>query len=109
MDDVRPKYKPVTEVIEDMVSEQDDVCVEGTYLAVRQRRKLLSAYKGDRKICIWLNTPLDVCIARENRGRKDGLHIMCAKAIQPPTLDEGWNEIIVLKPDGSETRITEVI
>ena len=89
-----------------MVYEQEDVCVEGTYLAARQRRRLSSAYKGGGKVCIWMDTPLDVCIARENRGRKEGLHIMCAQAIQPPTLDEGWDEIVVVKPDGSETRIT---
>lgn len=107
LDDIRSRDKSVTKVIEDMVSEQEDVCVEGTYLAARQRRGLPAAYKGGRKVCIWLDTPLDVCIARENRGRRNGLHIMCAQAIQPPTLDEGWDEIIVVKPDGSETRISE--
>ena len=108
-DDIRPRDKSVSAIVEDMVSEQDDVCVEGIYLSARQRKRLSSAYKGDRKVCIWMDTPLDVCIARENRGRKNGLHIMCAKAIQPPTLDEGWDEIIIVKPDGCETRISEAV
>lgn len=94
LDDVKPNGKAPTKVIQDMVESQDDVCVEGTYLVARQRRELAAAYNGDRKICIWLDAPLEVCIAREDRGRSNSLHRLCNEAMQPPTLDEGWTEVI---------------
>ena len=94
LDDVRPQGKAPTKVIHDMVAEQGDVCVEGTYLVARQRRELANAYKGEWKVCIWLDTPLEECIARENRGRSKSLFHIGHEAFEPPTLSEGWDEII---------------
>lgn len=94
LDDVRPQGKAPTKVIHDMVADQSEVCVEGTYLVARQRRELANAYKGERKVCIWLDVPIEECIARENRGRKELMFRIGQQAFEPPTLDEGWDEII---------------
>lgn len=79
---------------------QGDVCVEGIYNSARRRKQLLEACKHqDRKVCIWLDTPLEECIEREKSYRKRPTGIVHAHywSFEPPTLDEGWDEIIVIK------------
>ena len=83
-------------VLERIKDETGDVCVEGVYLISRQRRDLIKAYKGQGTKCIWLNTPVDECIARENRGRKEVLIRNSAMILEPPTYAEGWDEIEVI-------------
>lgn len=72
-----------------------DIAVDGLYPLRVQRRRLLEAC-GDRgkNVCIWLDAPLDECIRREDRGRPLFVIRKCASAFEPPTLDEGWDEII---------------
>ena len=90
LDDTEGRHRAVKE----MVSQADgDITVEGVYLHHAQRRELAQAYKGSA-LCIWLDTPLDVCIAREDRGRGTLITRNCAKLFEPPTLDEGWDEIV---------------
>ena len=69
-----------------------DVVVEGTYTHAMQRESLLNAYKGNDSKCIWLDTPLEVRQAREGfRPNMAEMHFY------PPTLDEGWDEIIIIR------------
>lgn len=71
-----------------------EVVVEGIYNLRCRRKKLLEAAKKDeKKVCIWLNTPIEECIRRENRGRP---RQVVTGPFQAPTLDEGWDEIIVV-------------
>ena len=53
-------------------------------------------HRTDKKVCIWIDTPLEVCIERENayRKRPTSMVIEHARRFEPPTLDEGWDEII---------------
>ena len=69
--------------------------VEGIYIRKWMRESLCAACKG-RKICIWLDTPLEECIAREraDRCRGDSFIESQAARFEPPTYDEGWDEII---------------
>ena len=83
----------------DMVAKMDDVCVEGIYIDPHLRKDVLKAYKGDRKVCIFLDTPLKECIAREERNRGTLIIKNCHLLFIPPTYDEGWDEIIVLRGD----------
>lgn len=77
------------------VSTQDDCVVEGIYNLRCRRLKLLEAYHGNApRICIWIDTPLDVCIQRESRGRPQSV---VKSPFQPPTLDEGWDEIRIVR------------
>lgn len=68
-------------------SRHGEICVEGVYGERFRRAELASAMKG-KKICIWLDTPVDVCKSRENfRG---------STMFEPVTKDEGWDEVITL-------------
>ena len=78
-----------------MIENESDVCVEGVFMDAHRRKKIVEAYKG-KKICSWLNTSKEVCIARENRQRHIGLIRYSAQAFEPPTLGEGWDEIIII-------------
>ena len=73
-----------------------DVAVEGLFPRSRHRRKLLEAYDG-RARCIWLDTPLDECIRREARNRPLFAIRHCAGIFEPPTYDEGWDEIVRIR------------
>ena len=73
-----------------------NVVVEGIYNLRCRRKKLLEAVKGKpcKNICIWLNTPLEECLKRD--GRSEEIVMQGYRMFQPPTLDEGWDEIIVI-------------
>ena len=78
-----------------------DIVIDGIYDTAKLRAKLLKAYKGgDKKTCIWLDTPLDVIESR--------FAIIPSKhpyPFEPPTLDEGWDEIIIIRGE-HEQRIS---
>lgn len=79
-----------------------DVCVEGVYNSVRRRKELLEACgHQDRKVCIWIDTPYEECLRRERSYRKRSCGIVHAhyKGFEPPTLAEGWDEIIIKRGD----------
>lgn len=86
-----------------MASEVDgDVVVEGVYNSARRRKELLVGCKHqDKKVCIWLDTSLEECLKREANYRKRPLIMVSShhKNFEPPTLNEGWDEIIVVKGD----------
>lgn len=72
-----------------------DVIVEGVYNTVERRKALLEAYKGDgEKICIWLDTPPEVIEKRFFIKLPDLPHLF-----EPPTFDEGWDTIIIIRGD----------
>lgn len=72
---------------------EGDVCIEGIYNAAWQRKKLIQAcINQSPKVCIWLDTPLEVCTERENRGRP--LIIFNHNKMEIPSMAEGWNIII---------------
>lgn len=84
--------------IDEIISSADgDLCVEGLFITSRHRKKLNGLYKGNRTQCIWIDTPLDVCIKRENRNRCTDIIRNCNAFFQPPVKDEGWDEIIRIK------------
>ena len=87
--------------IVEAVRKDNTICVEGVYERADMRIPLVNACKG-KKTCIWLNTPLDECIDREIHGRNRSVKMVewAAEDLEPPTYDEGWDEIIVIG-DGS--------
>ena len=86
--------------IRDLPSE-GDIVIEGVFLRKRMRKKILDAIDKEKyeKICIWVDTPIDICIEREREGRKrpDALLRSQAISFQPPEYDEGWDKIIVIR------------
>lgn len=76
-----------------------DVVVEGIFNTKEWRFELLKACAHhDKKVVVWLNTPVEECLRREKEYRKrpDGVVLNQAKKFQLPTYDEGWDEIIVI-------------
>lgn len=71
-------------------------CIEGIYNSRKSRAALLEVFKGEFNVCIWIDTPTEECLRRERECRKRGdlLVINHAQKFEPPTLDEGWDEII---------------
>ena len=71
--------------------------LEGVFGEAKRRAEFIAnTPPNERKVCIWLNTPEDVCHARENRGRPQAIVTLHAQTFQPPTYDEGWDEIIII-------------
>ena len=74
-----------------------DVCVEGVYNQRKTRAGLLAACRDKSpKVCVFIDTPPDVCAARETRNRPAGLIRAHNKTLQRPDLSEGWDEIITI-------------
>ena len=84
-----------------------DVVAEGVVNSRKMRKLLLDALPTEwEKTCIWLDTPLDACIGRETSGRNRPLDLRGhASRFEPPTLDEGWDEIVRIS--GYERRDTQ--
>lgn len=97
MDEVATNRKHFPKITEIIANSTEDVCVEGVFISKHQRKELVSACRPEwKKTCIWLATPLEECLRRENRGRKAALMENCHAAMQPPTYSEGWDEIIII-------------
>lgn len=76
--------------------DEENVCIQGVYELKKQRMDLLNLIKDkhDKKICIWINTPLQECLKREDRDRSLKMLELIAKYFEPPTYDQGWDQII---------------
>lgn len=75
-----------------------DICVEGVYNSAKVRKELIRACRCQSpKVCIWIDTEVDECVRRENEYRKRPVGIVLShhKSFEPPTFEEGWDEIII--------------
>ena len=89
------------------MKDKDEVVAEGVFGSKRQRQKVIAAYKGDYKRCIFLDVPLDEIIRREDRGRPLFMLRNAAAVFQPPTYAEGWDEIIRVNGEGLCERLLQ--
>jgi len=87
----------VYDYLAELVKNNNDLCIEGVFGASEKRKKILQESKI-KNTCIWLDVPVEICLERERNGRKrsDHLVIWAAEDFEPPTLDEGWDEIIII-------------
>jgi tRNA uridine 5-carbamoylmethylation protein Kti12 len=92
-DDMRKQGLKIADIIN-----QDDVVIEGLFETANARRRIANMADG-YKTLIWLNTPLDECVRRENRGRPIAMVTRHFNMFEPPTYDEGWDEIILIRPN----------
>lgn len=81
-----------------MIKNNPTVCVEGVFEKPYERKKCVEASNEYNK-CIWLNVPVDECIKREINGRNRSVHMVqwAYEDFEPPTYDEGWDEIEVIE------------
>lgn len=87
-------------VIHNIRGKSEDVIVDGVYQNRYLRGRLIKEYKGNGLKCIWLDTPQEVRCTR--KGWSKG----CDFPFEPPTLDEGWDEIVIIKGADNEQRIS---
>lgn len=75
-----------------IASTMQDVVIEGLFQRRKTRMELLNALSHQSpRICVWIDTPKEVCKARPNfKG---------STYMEPPTLEEGWDEIIIVRGD----------
>lgn len=81
------------EVIKEVKKQTDDVVVEGIYYNPKDRLDLIKSYSGKGLKCICLDTPQTV------REERIGHKLKFAYPFLIPTLDEGWDEIIIIRGD----------
>lgn len=105
LDDVMPTHKSHLDTVCNILQQEyGNICVEGVFLSKHSRKKILQAYQGIKKICIWLDTPLEICISRENRNRSVMIIKNCHMLFEPPTYDEGWDKIVRIYNEQSNDR-----
>lgn len=81
--------------VNNIISDKNDVVIEGIYNLKEQRMNLIRAYKGTTKKCIWLNPEESIV---KNRLKHDKIPVIISHfEFEPPTLEEGWDEIIILR------------
>ena len=86
--------------IVDALTNGKSAVADSVFTYVKQRKIILDAVKdiSCRKILVYMTTPLDECL-RRNANRKNHLPDFVVESffqtIEPPTLDEGWDEIIL--------------
>lgn len=76
--------------IEDRLTDED-IVVEGIYDKAELRRSLANVYKGHGRVCIWLDTPIEMKRTRKHYSK------YCEYTFEPPTYNEGWDEIIIIR------------
>lgn len=90
--------------LEKVRAKEGDVIMDGVYNTIERRTALLEAYKGGgEKVCIWLDTPLEV-IEQRFFGKWKPMNL--PHLFEPPTLDEGWDEIVIIRGDDNVERIS---
>lgn len=88
-------------VITKMKQIDGDIVVEGFFGTSASRRKIRSAYSGEA-VCIFLDISVDESIKRENRNRHPNILRNASKYFEPPTCEEGWNEIRIIRGGKNE-------
>lgn len=99
LDEVQPiNQSHIAKVCEIISQCNKDIVIEGVCIDAYYRQQILNAAKHyDIKKCIWLNTPLEICLQRENRNRALFIIKNCYKMFKPPIITEGWDEIEVIE------------
>ena len=83
---------------EEASNSEGDVYIDGVYYNSFLRKKLLEVFKDYKKVCIWVNTPVETCLERSTTGGKPASIVrFFSKIFEIPTEDEGWDEIITIK------------
>lgn len=92
----------------ELIAENNEIVIEGVFGSA-EKRKMLASCSNARNVCIWLDTPLEECLERERNGRKrsDHLVIWADADFEPPTLNEGWDEIVIIRGN-DEQRIDRI-
>ena len=83
-------------VIETIRQKSGDIVIEGYFGTCSDRRRVLSVCNGKSR-CIFIDISVEESIRRENRNRHPQILRNAFRFFEPPTLDEGWDEIIIIR------------
>lgn len=86
----------ISNVVEAIKQIRGDAIIEGYFGTIEDRRKVLSAYNGKSR-CVFLDISVEESIKRENRNRHPKILRNASRFFEPPTIAEGWDEIIVMR------------
>ena len=86
----------------DVIENMDDVIIEGYFGRRNERERVIKTHKGYAK-CIFLDISVEESICRENRNRHPQILRNSARFFEPPTYDEGWDEIIIIEDNNDES------
>ncbi len=75
---------------------EDDATIEGFFPTSKCRRKVREAYNGAAR-CVFIDISVEKSIRREDRNRHETILRNAARFFEPPTYDEGWDEIEVIR------------
>ena len=97
-----PLYKSIYKLIKIKLLNGENAIYDNMNLTITDRLELLEYFKNIdcKKILHVMNTPIEICLDRHHKragGRPclpDRFIYLCAKKYEPPTLEEGWDEII---------------
>lgn len=73
-----------------------DVTIEGYFGTHDARRRVRDAYDGPSR-CVFIDITVEESIRREDRNRHEAILRNAARFFEPPTYDEGWDEIEVIR------------
>ena len=79
------------------VAKMEDVVVEGVFGKRAQRARVMDAYRGGIRKCVFIDITIDECIGREDRNRPEFILRNAYRLFEPPTLEEGWDELEVIR------------
>lgn len=94
------KHSDLIEPVIESIKKGKSVVIDALYSKMKFREELLQATEDidHRRILVYMNTPLEECLHR-NSQRPNPLPEFIVRDIynrfEPPTLDEGWDEIIL--------------
>lgn len=83
------------------IEPMQDVVIEGYFGRKEERNRVRQAHHGYSK-CIFLDISVEESIKRENRNRHPQILRNASRFFEPPTIDEGWDEIIIMRGDEIE-------
>lgn len=93
------QHKELVPYIIEALQNEGNVIVDALFTRISQRKLILEATKdiNCKRILIYMDTPLEECL-RRNAQRPNPLPDFMVRdiynSIEPPTLDEGWDEIL---------------
>lgn len=79
-----------------VIKPMDDIIIEGYFSRRNERDRVRTAHKGYAK-CIFIDISVEESIKRENRNRNPQILRNAARFFEPPTIEEGWDEIIIIR------------
>lgn len=96
-------------MIAHLLSQGENVVFDATNTLRQYRAETIAAGKphADRVVCVWMDTPLEVCIARHYERVQHGVRTTLPDSVivrmseqladNPPELSEGFDEIVRIK------------